>query len=406
MLDATRCPEGHEDAAVAGAASTVLSLPVPRSGSRVRRARAAVSVPRRRSSVGAGSASASSRGDATDGSDAVYQGTIPVGPGLWVPTPPGFLPAARATRRDVADVEPESGSQFRPGPPPAFGSAAYAAETREVYDVSQTLTDEQKRIADFWADGAGTVTPPGHWNQIALDLIRAQRLSDGDAAEVLAALNTAQADAFIACWDAKYTYWSERPVTAIRRELDPTWSSYIATPPFPSYVSGHSTTSGAASEVLAALLPAGRRPAPRVGRGGRNLAAVRRYPLPERQRGRACARQEGRGRRDRALRRRTDLSVRALVDDEDVAARHALDALAHAVTEQALDRAELARPDDDEVDLVARARPPRSPPRRRRRPRRARPRGRAPPACFRLGAARAPVVSPPAPSRPRPGRRW
>jgi hypothetical protein len=66
------------------------------------------------------------------------------------------------------------------------------------------------------------------------------------------ACNTAQADAFIACWNAKFTYWSERPVTAIRRELDPSWLSYIATPPFPSYVSGHSSTSGAASRVLAA----------------------------------------------------------------------------------------------------------------------------------------------------------
>jgi membrane-associated phospholipid phosphatase len=72
---------------------------------------------------------------------------------------------------------------------------------------------------------------------------------------VFAALNTAQADAFITCWDSKFNYWSERPVTAIRREIDPTWSPYITTPPFPSYVSGHSTTSGAASEVLARYFP-------------------------------------------------------------------------------------------------------------------------------------------------------
>ena len=124
-----------------------------------------------------------------------------------------------------------------------------------MYDVSLGLTEEQKRIADFWADGAGTVTPPGHWTAIALDLIESRRLSERAAARVLAGLNTAQADAFIACWDAKFTYWSERPITAIRRELDPDWSSYIATPPFPSYVSGHSTTSGAASEVLAAFFP-------------------------------------------------------------------------------------------------------------------------------------------------------
>jgi membrane-associated phospholipid phosphatase len=188
----------------------------------------------------------------TDGSDAVGPVAVPVGPGLWVPTPPGFLPALEPLAGTWRTWNISSGARFRPGPPPAFGSRRYARETREVYDVSQSLTDEQKRIAEFWADGAGTVTPPGHWNQIALDLIRSHRLGARAAARVLAALNTAQADAFIAWWDAKFTYWSERPVTAIRREIDPGWLPYITTPPFPSYVSGHSSTSGAASEVLAA----------------------------------------------------------------------------------------------------------------------------------------------------------
>jgi membrane-associated phospholipid phosphatase len=70
-------------------------------------------------------------------------------------------------------------------------------------------------------------------------------------------LNTAQADTFIACWDAKFAYWSLRPVTAIRRLIPgaSNWLSYIVTPPFPSYVSGHSTTSGAASTVLAGFFP-------------------------------------------------------------------------------------------------------------------------------------------------------
>jgi membrane-associated phospholipid phosphatase len=72
---------------------------------------------------------------------------------------------------------------------------------------------------------------------------------------LFAALNTAQADAFIACWDAKFAYWSLRPVTAIRQLVDPSWTSYITTPPFPSYVSGHSTTSAAAATVLSAVFP-------------------------------------------------------------------------------------------------------------------------------------------------------
>ena len=125
-----------------------------------------------------------------------------------------------------------------------------------MYAVSQALTAEQKRIADFWADGVGTVTPPGHWNRIALDLVRAPGWSTAGTSLLFSALNTAQADAFIACWDAKYAYWTLRPVTAIRLRIDPAWSSYIVTPPFPSYVSGHSTTSAAASTVLGAFFPA------------------------------------------------------------------------------------------------------------------------------------------------------
>ena len=99
------------------------------------------------------------------------------------------------------------------------------------------------------------MTPAGHWNVIAIDLVQEGNLSTLRTARLFAALNTAQADAFIACWDAKYTYWSLRPVTAIRRLIAPTWLPHIATPPFPSYVSGHSTTSGAASTVLAGFFP-------------------------------------------------------------------------------------------------------------------------------------------------------
>jgi hypothetical protein len=192
-----------------------------------------------------------------DGGDAVWPaGTEPTGDPFWVPTPPANVypplePLAGAWRT----WNLRTGSQFRPGPPPAYGSARFLEEMSEVYAVSRSLTDEQKRIADFWADGAGTVSPPGHWNAIAVDLVEDAGLSTLRTARLFATLNTAQADAFIACWDAKYAYWSLRPITAIRRLIDPSWASYIATPPFPSYVSGHSTTSGAAATVLAGFFP-------------------------------------------------------------------------------------------------------------------------------------------------------
>ena len=192
----------------------------------------------------------------SDGSDAVWTGSPPAGPGFWVPTPPGFvLPPLEPLAGTWKTWNLSSASRFRPGPPPAYGGRTFLTELRQVYKVSRSLTAEQKRIADHWADGAGTVTPPGHWNVIALELVTTAGWPTLRTTRLFAALNTAQADAFIACWDAKFRYWSLRPVTAIRQLIDPSWSSYIVTPPFPSYVSGHSTTSGAASTVLAAFFP-------------------------------------------------------------------------------------------------------------------------------------------------------
>ena len=192
----------------------------------------------------------------TDGADKPFTGTIPTGPEYWVPTPPAFLPPllpgwGRVRPWNIGDPVP-----LRPPAPPRPGEPAFEAELREVYDVSQNLTPQQREIALFWADGPGTFTPPGHWNAISLELVRTHALDTAAAARVFAVLNTAEADAFICIWDAKYAYWSLRPVTAIRREIDPNWSPLISTPPFPSYVSGHSGASGAAATVLSAFFPA------------------------------------------------------------------------------------------------------------------------------------------------------
>jgi hypothetical protein len=192
----------------------------------------------------------------TDGSDAVWTGRPPTGPGHWVPTPPAnTYPPLEPLAGTWRTWNLREGSQFRPGPPPAYGKARFEAELSEVYAVSKSLTAEQMRIADFWSDGPGTVTPPGHWNQIALDMLEPAGWSTLLESRLFSALNTAQADAFIACWDAKYTYWSLRPVTAVRRLIKPSWLSYITTPQFPAYVSGHSTTSAAAATVLGAFFP-------------------------------------------------------------------------------------------------------------------------------------------------------
>lgn len=191
-----------------------------------------------------------------DGSSAQWSGPVPSGAGLWQPTPPGFAQPLDPLAGTWRTWNLNRGAQFRPPPPPAPGSDAFDGEVQQVYDASRSASTEQRRLAHFWADGPGTVTPPGHWNRIALGLMRARGTGLGRAAAVLARLNTAQADAFIACWDAKFAYWLVRPVTVIQQWwYDPAWSPLLATPPFPAYPSGHATTSAAAATVLSAAFP-------------------------------------------------------------------------------------------------------------------------------------------------------
>ena len=91
-------------------------------------------------------------------------------------------------------------------------------------------------------------TPPGHWVSIALQILERDGTSLDKSVDVLARLGIAQADAFIGCWDAKFQYDLVRPVTYIRRVIDPKWEPLLNTPPFPEYPSGHSTQSAAAAD--------------------------------------------------------------------------------------------------------------------------------------------------------------
>ena len=255
-------PSASASAAADGAASTVLAYFFPHTAGRFYGLANRSEHGAAGSSAGQGFALGRRAGEElvaraqNDGADAPVTGTIPVGREFWAPTPPGFLPPLLPGWGRVLPWNIGDPVALRPPPPPRPGEPAFEAEVREVYDVSTSLTPEQRAIALFWADGPGTFTPPGHWDAIALDLVRAHGLDTAEAARVFAVLNTAQADAFICIWDAKYAYWSLRPITAIRREIDPSWSPLITTPPFPSYVSGHSGTSGAAATVLSAFFPA------------------------------------------------------------------------------------------------------------------------------------------------------
>ncbi len=188
---------------------------------------------------------------ATDGSDALWTGTLPTGPGIWyssrLPTEPPLGPQWAQVRTWLMD-RPD---QFRADPPPAFGSAEFEAAVDEVYRITSNRTLDQARIASLWQDGYYTYTPAGHWNDIAGELVFLHRLNPLRAARVLAMLNMAQMDAGIAAWDTKYTYWLLRPSQADPRIDAGDWEL----PNFPAYTSGHSCFSGAASEVLAWFFP-------------------------------------------------------------------------------------------------------------------------------------------------------
>ena len=117
---------------------------------------------------------------------------------------------------------------------------------------SDNATRERLAIVHFWADGGGTYTPPGHWNDIAANYIYDAGWSEVRAARAFALLNMSLHNAAVGCWEAKYYYYNPRP-----SQLDRSIKTLTGLPNFPSYPSGHSTFSASAAKVLGYLFPAG-----------------------------------------------------------------------------------------------------------------------------------------------------
>lgn len=175
-----------------------------------------------------------------------FKGTIPTGPGMWYSAPnvPPIGVLVGGARPWLLD----STSQFRPAPPPAFGSPTYKAALEEVGRVARGRTPEQTRIAQKWNSG----DPWAVWNELATEAVRRNRLSDAEAARVLAVLNVAASDAIIACFEAKYHYWSIRPSQA---DTTIALADSVDLPNFPSYPSGHACSAGAFDAVLGHYFP-------------------------------------------------------------------------------------------------------------------------------------------------------
>ncbi|MCF8511501.1 MAG: vanadium-dependent haloperoxidase [Rhodobacteraceae bacterium] len=186
--------------------------------------------------------------------------TLTAGPAHWVPTSTiavqqkPLLPHWGQNRPFAIPTEGPCGL-----PPPIDYSedpaSEFYAQAREVYDISQSLSAEQQVIARFWSDDPMlSPTPPGHWVAILLQIFARDATPVDRQAELLAMLGMGIADGFIQCWRSKYEHDLVRPVTYIRRVIDPNWEPLLITPPFPEYPSGHSTQTGAAAAVLEGLM--------------------------------------------------------------------------------------------------------------------------------------------------------
>src|SRR5689334_3893597 len=195
---------------------------------------------------------------ANDGRDATVAYSPGSGPGVWAPTPPGFLAAAAPEAAHVQPFALNSPSQFRAEPPPLLTSDTWARDYNEVKSLGpatgSTRTPEQTDIGRFWAD-----QPILQWNRAWRNISITQSLSLEENARFFAMLATASADAKIACWDSKYTYNFCRPVTAIRAgdtdgnaetESDVNWIAQVVTPNHPEYPAAHGCFSGSSTQTL------------------------------------------------------------------------------------------------------------------------------------------------------------
>ncbi len=190
-------------------------------------------------------------------------------PGKWRPTQPDYLDGVEWCWNTMKPLLLDSCSQFFPGPPPAYSTdtnSTFFKAVKAVYVTSNQLTTEQREIAKFWDDNPFVmehsghmmfankkITPGGHWMGIAAIAARKTNANEVKIARTYALTATALFEAFIACWDVKYKWNYIRPVTVINEFIDKTWSPVLQTPPFPEYISGHSTITASAATVLTDL---------------------------------------------------------------------------------------------------------------------------------------------------------
>jgi hypothetical protein len=189
--------------------------------------------------------------------------------GYWEPTTPDYMDAVEPFWGKIEVLAMDSAQQFRPEPPVPFSldkKSLFWSELTEVYELSKTLTEEQKEIARFWdcnpfvsehtghlTTASKKMTPAGHWMGIAGLAAQQTGASLTKTAQTYALTAVALFDGFISCWEEKFRSQTVRPVTLINQHIDRRWEPYLQTPPFPEYTSGHSVISASAATVLTHL---------------------------------------------------------------------------------------------------------------------------------------------------------
>lgn len=187
-------------------------------------------------------------------------------PSTWKPTPPAYMDAVEPHWNKIRTFIIDSASQFQCTPPPPFSTdpkSEFYGLAKEVYETGKNLNDEQREIASFWDCNPFTmnvkghvmfatkkISPGGHWMNITHVASVKSKADFAHAAEAYARVSIALADAFVACWDEKYRSLLIRPESYINQYIDEDWVPLLQTPPFPEYISGHSTISGSAATAL------------------------------------------------------------------------------------------------------------------------------------------------------------
>lgn len=186
----------------------------------------------------------------------------PLGEGYWEPTPTAMMPANMPGWGNNKPILPGSINGTLPVAPTAFSKeagSAFHTMVKEVYDVSQSLTEDQKAIALFWDDAPNGkyVSVFGHWFSIFRQVLQKEKTPLIKGAEAYLRLGVAMNDATISCWKGKYTYHTIRPITYIRKYMGHgEWNSFISTPPHPEYASAHSTISASGVHALESVFGA------------------------------------------------------------------------------------------------------------------------------------------------------